>query len=535
MRTSERLDRLSASLADFAPIKSLADALINPARRERTVLLLLVAYAAVWTLYGVIAKSNQDIQFDAAELVTWSQHLALGYTKHPPFGAWLVHAWFSLLPFRDWSYYLLAMIYAAFALWIGWRLFARYLDVGKRIVALACLTLIPCFNFHGLRFDENAVLGPLWAAATLCFIRSFDSRSKVWSVLAGATAALAMLGKYWSIFLLAGMALAALLDQRRAAYFRSAAPWITTVVGLVVLSPHFIWLVTHDFIPFSYAVDAHKVEFVKSLRAAASYLAGGAGYAAVPTLLVLILCRPGRAALIDMLLPRQPERRFAAIIFWTVLLLPAVVALVFRLELSPIWSMTGFILLPVVLLSSPLVTLQRQALTTTLALVVALPLIMLALSPAIAIVIHIAGVTPMSAHAKLLAERIEQEWRKSTDRPLRIVGGDLDLAYMTVFYLGERPAAYPATEPENTPWVTPADIARNGIALTCNVYTLGSEHCREVVMNTAITNIASRFPHARRIEIELSRSFLGIPGKPAHYVIVIAPPEPNYPPPTSRP
>ena len=89
MRTSERLDRLSASLADFGPIKSLADALINPARRERTVLSLLVAYAAVWTLYGVIAKSNQDIQFDAAELVTWSQHLALGYTKHPPFGAWL--------------------------------------------------------------------------------------------------------------------------------------------------------------------------------------------------------------------------------------------------------------------------------------------------------------------------------------------------------------------------------------------------------------------------------------------------------------
>ena len=135
--------------------------------------------------------------------------------------------------------------------------------------------------------------------------------------------------------------------------------------------------------------------------------------------------------------------------------------------------MTGFILLPVVLLSSPLVTLQRQALTTTLALVVALPLVMLALSPAIAIAIHIAGVTPMAAHAKLLAERIEQEWRKSTDRPLRIVGGDLDLAYMAVFYMDERPAAYPAMEPENTPWVTPADIARNEIALTCNVYTLG--------------------------------------------------------------
>ena len=83
----------------------------------------------------------------------------------------------QLFPIRDWSYYLLAMVYAAIGLWIAWRLFERYLDPGKRIVALACLTLVPYFNFHGLRFDHNAVLGPLWAATTLCFIRSFETRS----------------------------------------------------------------------------------------------------------------------------------------------------------------------------------------------------------------------------------------------------------------------------------------------------------------------------------------------------------------------
>ena len=54
-------------------------------------------------------------------------------------------------------------------------------------------------------------------------------------------------------------------------------------------------------------------------------------------------------------------------------------------------------------------------------------------------------------------------------------------------------------------------------------------------MNTAITTIASQFPHARRIEIALSRSFLGIPGKPAHYVIIIAPPEPARQLPADRP
>ena len=232
MRNSEKLDRFSATIANNTPLKSMTAALINPARRDRAVLMLLGAYVVIWWLYGLIAKSSQDIQFDAAELVTWSQHPALGYTKHPPFGAWLVHTWFTLFPFRDWSYYLLAMTYAAFALWIGWRLFGRYLGPDKRVIGLACLTLIPCFNFHGLRFDENAVLIPLWAAATLCFIHSFETRSNIWAALAGVTTALAMLGKYWSVFLLAGLALAALFDERRVAYFRSAAPWITIIVGI---------------------------------------------------------------------------------------------------------------------------------------------------------------------------------------------------------------------------------------------------------------------------------------------------------------
>jgi 4-amino-4-deoxy-L-arabinose transferase-like glycosyltransferase len=138
---------------------------------------------------------------------------------------------------------LFAILYATSGLWLAWRLYGRLLTPDKRIVALACLTFVPYFNFHGLRFDHNAVLGPLWAATALCFIRSYDTRAPLWAALAGAAAAAAMLGKYWSIFLLAGLALAAITDVRRAAYFRSAAPWITIAVGALLLAPHFIWLV----------------------------------------------------------------------------------------------------------------------------------------------------------------------------------------------------------------------------------------------------------------------------------------------------
>lgn len=529
MRTGITADWASASYKTpgfLKPIERLVDALANPARRERTALIVLAGYAAVWTLYAVIAKSSQDVQQDSAELVAWSHHLALGYSKHPPFATWLVNAWFDVFPIRDWSYYLFAVVYATLGLWICWRLFGRFLDPGKRIVAIACLTLVPYFNFHGLRFDHNAVLGALWAATALCFIRSYDTRSPLWAALAGAAAAAAMLGKYWSIFLLAGLAAAALVDRRRGIYFRSAAPWITVGVSILALSPHFVWLVQHDYSPIFYAAGVHEARTVgKSLSDTVGYLGGAAGYAAAPVLIVLALARPGRAAFADMLMPDTAERRFAAVAFWTMLLLPVVVGLVFGFELNSIWTMVGFILLPVVLLSSPLVILGRRAVTLIVAFAVVLPLVMLALSPAIAYALHFGRVSQSAANGQLLAERIEQEWRRTTDRPLRIVGGAYDLANVTAFYMPQQPDALPLTEPATAPWVTPERIAREGIVLICELRIGGKGHyyCGRKLAR-AINQIAAKNPNGRRIEVTITRSYFDVPGKPGHYRIVIVPP-----------
>ena len=78
-----------------AALGRLLDALCDPQRRTRTVLAVLVAYCAVWTLYAVIAKASQDIHFDMGEMVAWSREAGLGTPKHPPLPAWIVGVWFS--------------------------------------------------------------------------------------------------------------------------------------------------------------------------------------------------------------------------------------------------------------------------------------------------------------------------------------------------------------------------------------------------------------------------------------------------------
>ncbi len=238
------LDRLIRSLSDLA-------------QRDRYVLIVLGGYLLVWTLYGVISKSSQDLHPDMTELIAWSRDLALGFPKHPPFAAVVVRGWFALFPIADWAFYLLAILTATSALWIAWQQFAEYLDPRKCLVALCLLTFVPFFNFHALKFNVNTILMPLWAVTTLSFLRSYRTRDATYAALAGVAAALCMMSKYWSIFLLAGLAVAALSDPRRGAYFRSAAPWITVAAGIAILSPHIGWLEKHDFSPIDYAMAVH--------------------------------------------------------------------------------------------------------------------------------------------------------------------------------------------------------------------------------------------------------------------------------------
>lgn len=506
-------------------IDRLIAALTDPRRCERTIIIVLAAYVTLWTLFAVLAKSNQDIHYDSAELVAWSRALALGYPKHPPLAAWLVRGWFTIFQISDWTYYLLAMTSVTIALWIAWRLYSHLLAPDKRVAGLALLTLIPFFNFHALRFDHNTVLIPLWAGTTLCFFRSFETRKPLFAALTGAFAAGAMLGKYWSIFLLAGLGLAALTHPDRRLYFRSAAPWITIAVGLVLLSPHVAWSASHDFGPFRYALTSHQLgSFPSSGIAVLGYLVGGAGYAAFPTLLVLAFARPNFAALSDMVAPDSATRRFVATAFWLPLLLPAPLVLAAGLELNSTWVMSGLILLPVLLLSSPAVRLSRTALSTIVVIAISLPLAAVLAAPWFAIYAHRhGGISPTAAHGRLLAQRMDQEWRRTSDQPLRLVGGDLDLAYVTSFYLNDRPLAFPISAPELAPWVDSARIAHDGIVIVCHMHTRGP-FCLHRAVKEGVDDLMARNPGSRQVEVEMTRSHFGIPGTPSRYIVVAVPP-----------
>jgi len=495
--------------------EQLLDALNDPARREWTAALLLASYAAVWALYGAIAKSSQDIHYDMSEQFVLGRELALGYDKHPPLTMLIVQLWFAVFPAADWAYYLLAMVNVAIALWIIWRLSARFLDGDKRALGLVLMTFVPFFNFHALKFNPNTILMPLWAATTLAFLRSFETRRPIDAALAGLCAAAAMYGKYWSVILLLGLVIAALADPRRRDYFRSPAPWITVMVGAAAIAPHVIWLFANDFAPFSYAVLVHgEASSESALQGALGYLLGSVAYVCVPLLVVIFLIRPDGNTLRDMAWPPEPSRHLTAVSFWATLGLPALIAPAIGVRLTSLWSMSAWTLLPVMLLSSPLITVARKDAARILAAALVFPLIMLAIAPGIAFAVQRTG-EPSDGHSSLLAAPVQQLWSETTGQPLKVFASTGGLTYGIPFYLPDHPIAVhvlerlPTTQEE-------ALIEKNGVALVCPII-------EPICMSLAKMRVAQS-PLAKETQVEVRRFYLGSQGNAARYLIVAIPP-----------
>lgn len=508
-----RLDKLSDAFA------VVVDGLSDPARRRRVALAVVAAYAAAWWLYGVIAKSSQDINADMAEMVVWAREPALGYPKHPPLLAFVVKLWFAVFPLTDWAYMLLSMVTVGAGIFLAIELCGVWLDGDKRAATPFVLALIPFYNFFGLKFDQNSALIPLWALAMWALMRSLNSRSAGWAALAGLAAAAAMLTKYWSGFLLAGMALTVLLDCRRDAYWRSAAPWITASIFLLTVAPHVVWLVHENFPPLTWVETrrtAHSgAEFLRSLS---EYTFGTIGYSAVALIAGAALLRPSGAAVRDSWWPWEPVRRPATILFWTPLALPIVIAIALRIALLSLWNSPALGLLPVMMLASPLVAMPRLAVMRLAALATAVTLTALAASPLVALIILRRGVENNAEYARLAAAAVEDQWRQTASSPLRLVAGPFALVNPVAFYVADRPSTFSDFSGYLSPWVSETRIARDGVAIICPAQ---SDGC--IAQLDALTAAG---PAGRRSEVTLTRHWLGFAGPPRRFVIATVPPRP---------
>jgi 4-amino-4-deoxy-L-arabinose transferase-like glycosyltransferase len=467
--------------------------------------LMVAAFAVLWMVFQTVSLAPVDLRDDASEAALWAQHFAFGY-KHPPLTAWLFMAWFSVFPRADWAMHLEAVVIVAITLAVTWRLLRDHLDRNRSLLGLAALMLVPLYSLKAAELNANTAMMPFWAAALLFYLRARRGLG-IWdAVLAGACASLAMLGKYWAVYLFAGMAAASLTGAGARRFWRSPAPYLMAAGAAVVIAPHVYWYIIAAG-GTNYAFVRDSVMTDDSLAAALGkstyYLLGTLAYAAGP-LLLLAMLRPGRAALADIVWPADETRRQAVILFAVPMVLPALVNLALPARLTPDWTFPNWALLPVVLFGSRKFAVDSFAAAGAALLALAVSLAFVAASPVLAVVKVKAGLDSNRPSSQEVATLV----RQLGATPPRLYWGSPAITGNLPFYLaGSHPLEGEPASAGNR-----AEIAADGLLIAC----LDSD---AACLATAATSGGG----GRGASGTIRRSFLGVSGPATGFRATVVP------------
>jgi 4-amino-4-deoxy-L-arabinose transferase-like glycosyltransferase len=483
--------------------------------------LLLTGFVAIWQIYLMIAYVGGDLHSDVLETWTLGRNIEWGSSKHPPLMGWAARAWSSLFPLTNWSFQLLSLTNAALGLWMIDKITRRFASGDKRLFVLLLLMVLPVYQLYAQRFNANAVLLPAWPLATYCFLRAFETRRAGWAVAAGLAGALAMLGKYYSVFLLGGFAVAAIAHPQRRAYFTSSAPWISVATGLAALVPHIYWLATTGAKPFAYALERHAGKpVIQSLIEAALFLVGTAAMLAVPAAICAFVAGERLKTIRQDVLVMDDRLLLLFSIGIATIAFPTMIAAGFRTDMPPIWAMQGLFLFVI-----PMVCGLRDPIPRAQSVNLAASVIGIALFAAfVAAPIHAVyrNDHPLGEGRNFYrqaADEVTRLWHAQSDTPLVAVGGDDGLAFALAFYSPDHPIydeliVHPRNE------YLPDDVTfESGWAALCYAEAI---YCIQSMERTA-----ARSPHFVRTDFVLQSMLFGDPGAIQRFTAFIVPPLPD--------
>tara|TARA_Y100001970_G_scaffold128460_1_gene158632 strand:+ start:2998 stop:4320 length:1323 start_codon:yes stop_codon:yes gene_type:complete len=218
--------------------------------------IFLIIHLIVWTLIPTF--TNHNLPLDTIEALAWGSNLDWGFNKHPPASAFFVEVFYNIFGNKDWAYYFLSQIFVIFSFFIVWK-FSYDLLSDKYFALLSVLLLeaIYYFNFTSPEFNVNICQLPFWSL-TVYYSWKIYSKKKIELkeyLLLGIFAGIGFLSKYLFIYLLISIKLLFLYSIFIKKDLKFSSQYLLpSIVFLIILTPHLIWLMNNDYITLTYGI-----------------------------------------------------------------------------------------------------------------------------------------------------------------------------------------------------------------------------------------------------------------------------------------
>jgi len=202
---------------------------------------------------GVLAvvAAHADLAPDEAYYALWSRDLAWGYFDHPP----MVAAWIRLSttlfgpnPFGVRGLSIVAWIIGGGLVeWIAWRLFASERAAG---VAGLFFVATPLLSAGAIIVTPDTPLVFFSTLALAALVEIWRGGGRAWWAALGLAAGAALLSKFTTAFLVAGVALAMLIVPSLKVWLKRVEPVFALMIAALMYAPFVLWNADHDWATF---------------------------------------------------------------------------------------------------------------------------------------------------------------------------------------------------------------------------------------------------------------------------------------------
>ncbi len=218
-----------------------------------TLIIFLILHFVLWTVIPSI--SNINLPLDTIEALAWGSNLEWGFYKHPPLSAFAVELFYLIFGSNDWAYYMLSQIFVITAFVYVWKLSNEFFEDKKlSLISVLLLEVIVFYNYTTPEFNVNVSQLPFWSMSIYFFWKGINNKKIINWILFGIFSAFGFLSKYLFIYILFSLFLFLIFNFKK---YRSIIQnyFISVIISITILIPHFIWLFNNDFITITYGLN----------------------------------------------------------------------------------------------------------------------------------------------------------------------------------------------------------------------------------------------------------------------------------------
>tara|TARA_B110000438_G_scaffold114177_1_gene111912 strand:+ start:433 stop:1752 length:1320 start_codon:yes stop_codon:yes gene_type:complete len=398
--------------------------------------LFITTHLILWTLAP--ALTNNNLPLDTIEALAWGSNLDWGFNKHPPASAFFLEIFFQIFGSNDFFYYFLSQLFIIIAFFVIWKLASQFFE-NKIYCFLSVLILegIYFYNYTTPEFNVYIAEIPFWALTVFYTWKSYNEDDLKNFIILGLVSAMGILSHYLFIYLLISIDLFFIyiffIKKEKKFNFKYI---VSLEIFLIMILPHLIWLNNNDFITLTYGMHRTTLEsstLLNHIQYPFIFILKQIGILAPFWLLLFMSVKKFKKVNLNF---KDKKIIFLFFINFIPLLLIFITSLILGAKIKTMW-MTPFYLFFGLFF---IYLLKKQIDLKKLNGFLNLFLFFFILSPVLYSAVSISNDSKRTDYpGKLIATKIEKQWKQDHDDPIDIVLGNEWEAGNLSYHLKSRP------------------------------------------------------------------------------------------------